>query len=64
MLVSEAVEILWKAGYRANASTVSPGRVVVLDPVLVLGRDLMMKREFKRVELHTSQVRRFINERA
>lgn len=63
MLVSEAVENLWKAGYRANASTVSPGRVVVLDPVKVLQAGGSYRTEHKRTELHTSQVWQFINER-
>ena len=36
MTIADAVSLLWQYGYRANASTVLPGHIVVLDPVRTL----------------------------
>jgi len=44
----QAVEALWKSGYRANASTVFPGYVVVLD------------RSSTRLVIHSSLIPAFI----
>ena len=63
MQVDQAVQSLWNAGYRANASTVSPGYVVVLDPVLVVSGG-QRRIEHKHVELHSTQVSKFLIERS
>lgn len=61
MHVSQAVEILHRYGYRANASTTLPGYVDVLDPVLVLGTGGAPARtEFKRVRIPAAHVYTFL----
>ena len=63
MRVDQAVQSLWNAGYRANASTVSPGYVVVLDQVLVVSGG-ERRIEHKRIELHSTQVSKFLIDRS
>ena len=48
MNTQQAVETLWKSGYRANASRTLPGYVVVLD------------RSFTRLVIHASLVPSFL----
>jgi hypothetical protein len=63
MNVSDAVAALWKAGYRANASHVMPGYVVVLDPVRCQRGSEPVRVEHDRRVIHASQVQNFIIER-
>jgi hypothetical protein len=63
MRVDQAVQSLWNSGYRANASTVLPGYVVVLDPVLVVSGG-ERRIEYKRVSLHSTQVSKFLIDRS
>jgi hypothetical protein len=63
MTVSDAVAALWKAGYRANASHVMPGYVVVLDPVRCQRGSEPVRIEHARRVIHASSVYHFITER-
>jgi len=63
MNVSDAVAALWKAGYRANASHVMPGYVVVLDPVRCQRGSEPVRVEYNRRVIHASNVYDFIIER-
>jgi len=63
MNVSDAVAVLWKAGYHANASHVMPGYVVVLDPVRCQRGSEPVRTEYDRRVIHASQVQNFITER-
>lgn len=63
MQVHQAVESLWKAGYRANAYALQRGYVVVLDPVLVMS-GAERRIEYKRVVLHSTEVAEFLTERS
>ena len=61
MHVSQAVEILHRHGYRANASTTLPGYVDVLDPVRSVGTgDAPARTEFKRVRIPAAHVYTFL----
>ena len=59
MNVKQAVEFLWRSGFRANASTTFPNEVVVLDPVIVMSGSERWT-EYKRVTLRPDQVTRFV----
>lgn len=63
MQVHQAVESLWKAGFRANAYTLQRGYVVVLDPVIVMS-GAERRTEYKRVVLHSTKVAKFLAERS
>ncbi len=63
MTVSDAVTALWKAGYRANASHILPGYVVVLDPVRCQRGSEPVRVEYDRRVIHASNVYHFITER-
>ena len=63
MDVSKAVEALWAAGYRANASNVMPGYIVVLDPARCQRGNEPVRIEYDRRVIHASNVWHFINER-
>lgn len=63
MNTQQAVESLWKAGYRANAYTLQRGYVVVLDPVIVMS-GAERRTEYKRVVLHSTEVAKFLVERS
>jgi hypothetical protein len=63
MNVFDAVAALWKAGYRANASRLMPGYVVVLDPIQCQRGSEPMRTEYDRRVIHASQVQNFITER-
>jgi hypothetical protein len=63
MRVDQAVELLWKAGYRANASTTIPNSVVVLDPVHCRRGNEPLRIEYERRVVHASRVHAFISER-
>lgn len=62
--VSDAVSMLWAHGYRANASTLYPGYVTVLDPVRTLPTGETPARvEYRTRTIHALGVPRFITER-
>ena len=63
MRVDQAVELLWKHGYRANASSVFPDWIVVLDPAHCRKGSEPMRVEYERRSIHVTQVWRFITER-
>lgn len=64
MRVDQAVELLWKAGYRANAYTLQSGYVVVLDPVHCRRGNEPLRIEYERRVVHASRVHAFIAERS
>lgn len=63
METSKAIEILWAKGYRANASNIIRGYIVVLDPVHTYSGSGPAKIEYQQRVIHNSQVWNFINER-
>lgn len=63
MTTQQAITSLWKAGYRANASTIQSGYIVALDPVKVESGSKCWT-EFSKVVLHSSQVSKFIADRS
>ena len=63
MTTQQAITSLWKAGYRANASTIQSGYIVALDPIKV-ETGFTRSTEFKKVVLHNSQVSKFISDRS
>ena len=61
MHVSQAVEILHRHGYRANACTTLPGYVVVLDPARSVGTgDAPARTEYRRVKFPAAHVYTFL----
>lgn len=64
MQVSQAVEILHRHGYRANACTTLPGYVVVLDPVRVVGTgETPTRTEHRRIKFPAAHVYTFLTAR-
>lgn len=63
MRIDQAIEALWKAGYRANASNIMAGYVVVLDPVHCRRGNEPVRIEYDRRLIHASEVQQFIIER-
>ena len=63
MTLSDALAALRKAGYRASPSTVLPGYIRVLDPVLIRTGNLEPRTTYETLTVRPSQVWHFINER-
>ena len=64
MNVQQAVETLLKAGYRANASTILSGYVVVLDPVFIYNGGGAKRTEYEKRTVHASRVHKFLIDRS
>jgi hypothetical protein len=63
MTLSDAIDALHRAGYRASPSTVLPGYVKVLDPVYTRTGNLEPRTTYETRSIHPSRVWHFINER-